>query len=442
MKHSHHNFEIRDAGEHLVYNALTGAFAKLECDEHEKFSSINFDDTETDKELLENLKKGGFILSDDFDEFEFIKERFETIITDNTSVNMVISPTMKCNLACIYCYQDRDEFNECPFMSQEIQDELVTFVRTLVHDNSEDIKSLKVLWYGGEPLLAFPLLRNLTGRFKKICEEYEIDYIADMVTNATLVTQKRAEELSALNLRKFQITIDGDADTHNTKRVYRNGRGTFSRILEAVKILTDYDFAVSLRINIDETVVQNMNTLLDTLEEEGLKEKVNPYLGKLREFKHSSHEWECYIRDTKGYSDTEQHIYEKIAERGFKLGGYPFPRYAPCASVAHYSNLSIDPRGYIYKCWHDIGVREEAVGHVSTGYDEAAQKWLSYSPFQYEDCRSCKFLPICMGGCPLFAMNGNKECISLRYNIENFLKMVRKYRYHFQIPYQDAAEEG
>lgn len=439
MKHSHHNFEIPDAGEYLVYNAITGGFVKLECDEYEKFSSMNFDDTENDKELLENLKKGGFILPEDFDELEFIKERFEKIKCDNTAINLVISPTMKCNLACIYCYQDRDEFNQYPFMSQKIQKELVTFVKTVILDNSDDIESVKVLWYGGEPLLAFPILKRLTGEFMNLCEEFDIEYVADMVTNGTLISPKRAEELSHLKLRKFQITLDGDADTHNTKRVHRNGRGTFNQVLEGVKILIDHDFAVSLRINTDETIEKNIGKLLDILEEQNLKEKVNPYFGKLREFKHSSHEWECYIQDTEGYSDTEQRLYEKIAERGFRLGGYPFPRYAPCASVVKNANISVDPEGYIYKCWHDIGVKEEAVGHVHSGFWEVAQKWLSYSPFQFEDCKMCRFLPVCMGGCPLFAMHGNKECVSIKYTIETYLKMLYKHKY-FQRLYQNSAK--
>ena len=440
MKHSHYNFDIPDTGKYLVYNALTGGFARLECDEYEKYSSINFEDTENDKELLENLKKGGFILPQDFDELKFIKDRLEGIKCNHKAVNMVISPTMKCNLSCIYCYQNRDEFNEYPFMSQKTQEELVTFVRALILDNTEDIENLKVLWYGGEPLLAFPILTSLTGKFTKLCEELDIEYIADMVTNGTLISPKRAEELSHLKLRKFQITLDGDAATHNTKRIYRNGKGTFNQILEGVKILIDHDFIVSLRVNIDETVEKNIDKLLDILEEQNLKNKVNPYFGKLREFEHSSHQWECYIRDIEGYSNTEQRLYEKVVKRGFRLAGYPFPKYAPCASVVKYSNISVDPEGFIYKCWHDIGVKAEAVGHVRSGFSEDIQKWLEYSPFHFEDCKRCKFLPVCMGGCPLFALNGKKECISIRYTIENYLKMVYNHKYCLQIPYQNSTE--
>lgn len=439
MKHSHYNFDIPGTKEYLIYNALTGGFAKLECDEYEKYCSTTFDDT-NDRELLENLKKGGFILPEDFDELEFIDERFEKIKCIHKAVNMVISPTMKCNLACIYCYQNRDKFNKYPLMSQEIQDELVSFVRTLILENTEDIESLKVLWYGGEPLMAFPILCDLTRKFMEVCEEYGIEYIADMVTNGTLVPP-RIEEFSTLQLRKFQITLDGDPSTHNTKRVYKNGEGTFDQILEGIKALIDHGYLVSLRINIDETVEKNIDALLDVLEDTHLKDQVNPYFGKLREFEHSSHEWECYIQDVEGYSDTEQRLYEKLADRGFRLAGYPFPRYAPCASVVKYSNISVDPEGYIYKCWHDIGVKEEAVGHVRSGFNGDVQKWLDHSPFNFEDCKECRFLPVCMGGCPLFALNGKKECISIRYNIEDYLKMVYKSRYCFKIPYQSSTEE-
>ena len=41
-----------------------------------------------------------------------------------------------------------------------------------------------------------------------------------------------------------------------------------------------------------------------------------------------------------------------------------------------------------------------------------------------EKCTTCKLQPLCLGGCPLMSMN-NKEstCISLKYNIEEQLKM-------------------
>lgn len=411
----------------MVYNALTGAFVKLENDEYEKYTAVKFSNTETDKKLLKNLKKGGFILSEDFDELALVEDRYNKIKDDNRVLHIVISPTMKCNLACIYCYQDRDRFNKYPFMSQEVQNRLTAFVENLIVDNSEDVKILNVIWYGGEPLLAFPILNDLSENFMNICKEFEVEYSADMVTNGTLISPRMAERLSHLRLRKFQITLDGDAETHDKKRIYRNGKGTFTQILRALKILASYDdFGISLRINVDETAKRAIDKLLDILERQKLKNHLSPYFSRLTEYRHSSHIWKCYIHNFREYSDIEQYLYEKIVERGFRLENYPFPRYLPCDAVRKYSNISVDPEGFIYKCFNEIGFKERAVGHVNSGFSEDVQKWLSYSPFQFDDCIICKFLPICMGGCPLLAMKGKKECTPLRYNFEKLLQLFYK----------------
>lgn len=427
LKHSRYNITVRedDGNGILIYNGLSGAFAKLTVDEYEKFRSLNFN--ENDTELIENLKKGAFVIPKDFNELEYIKERYETLKYDASKLGLVIAPTMRCNLSCIYCYQDRSEFDAYPVMSDNIQRALISFVKSIISENG--VKTLSVLWYGGEPLLGFSVIKNLTREFLKITDEYGINYVASMVTNGTLITPRVANELYNLKVRAFQITLDGDRDTHNKKRIYKNGKGTFDKIIEAIKTLSEYkDVAVAIRVNVDEEVVKNLDRLLDTIEEGGLKNKVRIYFSKLEEYEHSSHNWHCYIKNLQDYSEIEKHLYKKLVGRKFGLSIYPFPKYLPCGAVRKYGNICIDPEGYIYKCWHEVGIKEKSVGHVSSGFNERLNKWLSYTPLKFEDCESCKLLPVCMGGCPLRAMENSKECISLAYKIENYLRLVYIYK--------------
>lgn len=426
MKHSRYNVVVPFSnGDVLIYNGLSGALAKLTSKEYQRYLELSFG--EADTELVENLKRGMFIVPEDFNEQEYVMQRFKKIREDTSLLGLVIAPTMKCNLGCIYCYQNREKFDDYNTMSETVQTKLVNFVETIVKINK--VKTLEVLWYGGEPLLGLSVIKNLTGRFLMMEEKLGINYHGSMVTNATLITPKIAEELYNLKIRTFQITLDGDRESHNKKRVYKNGSGTFDKIIEAIKILSSYKGVnVVIRVNVDTEVVKNFEKLLDTLEDEGLKRKIRIYFSKLEKYEHSSPTWRCYIENTNDYSKLEMQLYERLIERGFTLNMYPFPRYLPCGAVRKYGNICIDPEGYLYKCWHEIGIVEKSVGHVGSGFNENLNKWANYTPFDFEDCMSCKLLPVCMGGCPLRAMESKKECISLSSNIRDYLRLVYKYK--------------
>jgi len=69
--------------------------------------------------------------------------------------------------------------------------------------------------------------------------------------------------------------------------------------------------------------------------------------------------------------------------------------------------LLIDPYGNFHKCWNTVGVEDEKVGKLGEPLqmDSALVRWLSWCPFEKKKCRDCKFLPLCMRGCPYFSEN-------------------------------------
>jgi len=53
-------------------------------------------------------------------------------------------------------------------------------------------------------------------------------------------------------------------------------------------------------------------------------------------------------------------------------------------------------------------------------------KWLSIDPFEDEVCRNCKFLPLCMGGCPHSRIIGGRGCLSDTRAFNEAIKLVIK----------------
>ena len=58
--------------------------------------------------------------------------------------------------------------------------------------------------------------------------------------------------------------------------------------------------------------------------------------------------------------------------------------------------------------------------------DEAMREinWFEWSPFQYNECRECVYLPLCMGGCPysLYDNDVSPKCDVWKYNLNFFIK--------------------
>lgn len=69
------------------------------------------------------------------------------------------------------------------------------------------------------------------------------------------------------------------------------------------------------------------------------------------------------------------------------------------------NSFVVDADGRLYKCWNEIGATEECVGSLEkpeamTERINNSLRYLAYDPTRQSECTNCKYLPICMGGCP------------------------------------------
>lgn len=99
---------------------------------------------------------------------------------------------------------------------------------------------------------------------------------------------------------------------------------------------------------------------------------------------------------------------------------YPQALKIPCGAVAR-NSIIFGPDGLMYKCPHELGFHDRSQSHVQsvtisgkrslpvlpTAKLSAGSKqtkgpfdYYSYDPFSAPTCSKCKYLPICLGGCP------------------------------------------
>ena len=90
----------------------------------------------------------------------------------------------------------------------------------------------------------------------------------------------------------------------------------------------------------------------------------------------------------------------------------------------------IDDTGKIYKCWNDIGIPEKAIGNINLGDNylqrtDLIEKYSSFEPTLYDECKECKLLPICIGGCPHSRMEGRRVVSSGNFICRSICRMYK-----------------
>src|SRR5436190_327392 len=110
------------SGGALLYNGRTGAIAELSVSGLKRVRSL-FEHVSSGKvrhrpsDLLESLAAGGFVVQEDVNELELIRERYESS-RQGSQFLFTILPTFACNLGCDYCFVGKKSGN----MSEEVQD--------------------------------------------------------------------------------------------------------------------------------------------------------------------------------------------------------------------------------------------------------------------------------------------------------------------------------
>ena len=153
MKISNHCYTYKlKKGVILVYSFISGDTYIFNKDEYSKFKNFELD-KKTQKQLIESQI--------------YINKKADEKITrkrhgyDNKGFGKIkrlyidFMPTLNCNCACIYCYEDKKLRKiESNF---KICDQLISFIEKKVKQTKNKLFYLDIQFHGGEPLLKMDL---------------------------------------------------------------------------------------------------------------------------------------------------------------------------------------------------------------------------------------------------------------------------------------------
>lgn len=210
---------------------------------------------------LDRLRDLLAVVDDSEDELGSVLGDFLAGSADPGVRAFTIMPTSYCNMACDYCGQEH--FKSA--VSARRVDRLATRVEATIADPATS--SVAVTWFGGEPLLALRVIRELSARFVVAADAAGKGYSAGMATNGSLLTKPALTMLHRdCKLSSVVITIDGPQELHDKRRIKRNGIGSFHRtvavIADVVRERSLPELKIIIRVNVDSENEQAVSDLI------------------------------------------------------------------------------------------------------------------------------------------------------------------------------------
>ncbi len=342
LKASRYNHFVKlENGQRLAFNAMTcglGEMDEVNYGKYLKLAEGNGDGFPEDCEkLLADLKKGGFLIPENADELDALRAGHYRARFGNNGFGLTIIPTLNCNFACDYCYEDKSihslPADQGGVMSDEVCDNIIKLCEERINEKS----AFTVTWYGGEPMLAKDIIARLSKMFKAICDSKESKYHAGMITNGYLLTRKNIDFLIKNSVTFLQVTIDGPPEVHDRRRPLKSGGGTYDRIMENLGFITeDLPLTVSIRINIDKRNADNIPELLEDFKRRGLhrKKNISTYFGHVTQFNNSCSDISSQCLVTRQFSEFLVKANQHAIKQGFKVSIFPQISIGTCGAVS------------------------------------------------------------------------------------------------------------
>jgi len=378
------------------------------------------------------------LIEENGDELRYVLEEniAETQDTDRTRLSYTIQPSAYCQLGCHYCGQQHVKKTMDGSVSSKVFERLETTIR-----NNPELKTLHINWYGGEPLTGLSSIRELSPRILRLCKERNIAYSAHIVTNGLNLKFDLFRELvQDHRITSYQITIDGDEEFHDMRRMLKNNGQSFSIIYNNVKSIVSSPFykdskaKINIRSNVDSENRDNVLSFIDKLHADDVLGKVGFYVSPV-------HDWgdlkasEVHGISKEDFADFEIEVLLKLMEYGVldKATIIPARTKTPCMVVSSTSEV-LDAYGNVSTCWEIpytpyYDGSDYYSGNLLTdasvdSTNAPMRNWFNEMPDNSSWCKNCNFLPMCGGACPKNWKEGTSACPSFTFNIDDriFLK--------------------
>lgn len=316
-----------------------------------------------------------------------------------------------CNLSCDYCFASQGKYNgDRAIMTLEVGQKAIDFLL----ENSGHHRNLDIDFFGGEPLMAWNVVKQIVEYARSKEKEYKKHFRFTFTTNGMLLND---EVTAYLNKEMYNVvlSLDGRKEVHDRLRTTVNGKGSYDHIMpkfqEFVRQRGDQEYYIRgtyTRNNVDFTndifhiadlgfdKISMEPVICDPKEPYALTEKDLPEIYNQYEILAK----EMIKRGEEGNSFTFYHYMLDLSE-----GPCIQKRITGCGSGTEY--LAITPWGELFPCHQFVGDEQYSMGNVWDGVTRADLQcqFKESNCYAKAECKDCWAKLYCSGGCPANALH-------------------------------------
>ena len=389
----------------------------------EKYTAQELDEVIGELKQLEEL--GALNAPDNYDDVKQVTE-------PGMVKSMCLHAAHDCNLRCKYCFAATGDFcmGERKLLPYEVGKAAIDW---LVAHSGKRV-NLELDFFGGEPLMNFPVVKRLVEYGRSIEKEKNKHFKFTMTTNCVLMNDEIMDFLNK-EMSNVVISIDGRREVHDRMRPTINGKGSYDIIMNKAQ-----EFVRRRNVCDKEYYVRGTFT--------GFNKDFGNDVLHLADQGFDQISVEPVVTDPKcEYALREEDLpeireeYERLAQiymdrrangKWFNffhfmvdLEGGPCLRKRLTGCGAGNEYVAVTPDGDIYPCHQFVGRDGYRMGSVLDGtFDRDIQaKFAHNTVLNKEKCRDCWARFFCSGGCAANAEAFHGD-ISQPYDME--CQMERK----------------
>jgi uncharacterized protein len=349
----------------------------------------------------------GFLIDNEVDEVNKLKILSKSIDENTDTFLLTINPTMNCNFKCWYCYETHIKASKAKV---DMIDRINKFVSATT--SKPELLKFSLSFFGGEPLLYFdkvviPIIDFFVDRVRERKLMFDISF----TTNGYLINQAFIDYFTNKNIKcSVQITLDGYKEDHDKVRYVSAKKGSYTEIIQNVRLMVLNRFHVRLRINYTDKSIGNASKIADEFADIP-QEITNDYL-----FFDYHRVWQDNKLDNT--SEILEENLVSVREKGLIAeGGYSANNVLDSCYADKRNSAVINYNGDLYKCTARDFKTENRAGFINENgeliWENDYLERRMNAKFKNKPCLSCKIMPLCNGGCSQHAMEriGEDYCV-------------------------------
>ena len=433
-KNSFYNHFFELDGHEYVYNILSTGILEINQTIKKSLQSSSFDNLSIDE--IDTLLEEGYIIFEDTNEAEKYEFFYNNIrFSDGAhKLQIMFIPTYSCNLRCPYCYEGQNKSTKV--ITRATVEKMLLFVNKQIEANkaTTPIDCIGISLYGGEPLLAKKELIHFCDGILDIAKKNKLRTIFDMTTNFVLLDDEIIELIKKCNI-SVQVSIDGPKEEHDIRRIRIDKSGTYDAIVKNLKKVNDVGLKdnITIRINVDSYNIDKIEGVFSEM----IQYSNDVYFGILTKYENFNDGYKCDFLNENSLADTFVTKLNSLYTKYSLTFPQRFGKKSPC-SLNSLNKWVIDYNLDVYKCEMVINNSSNAVGKIDKDGNfipnDRYYSQMSFSPFKFEHCKTCKLLPLCGAGCPAKTFINQKEqtkrlvdCYNCDYTEESLTVLLKDY---------------